>query len=183
MIHSTISEELINLKRVSLHILYADFTKYMKSVKKSLYSLLSWIILPAHRLKHPLPGPQRTQMFVAAYVTSGTGDRWRYSKYGKNLILSPIFSCPQSACSNVLQTFKTRSPRPRPSATFFLKSPRFASTLPIETLLALQRNKEVQVSYVSASSCRLPACCYCTEHWDWGVRAPLVPRSTSQLAV
>lgn len=37
----------------------------------------------------------------------------------KNLILSPIFSCPQFACSNVLQTSKSRSPHPRPSATFF----------------------------------------------------------------
>lgn len=61
-------------------------------------------------------------MFVAAYVKTSAGDRWRYSKYGKNLILSPIFSCPQFACSNVLQTFKTRSPRPHPSVTFLLKS-------------------------------------------------------------
>lgn len=36
------------------------------------------------------------------------------AKYGKNLILSPIFSCPQFACSNVLQTFKTRSPHQVP---------------------------------------------------------------------
>lgn len=55
----------------------------------------------------------------------------------------------------------------------------FATTLPTESLLPLWRNKEAEVSHVSASSSHLPACCYCAEQWDWGVRVPLMQRSVS----
>lgn len=59
---------------------------------------------------------------------------------------------------------------------FFLKpSTYFMTTLPFQSLQPLRRDKEAQVSHVSFS-CHLPMCCYCTEHWDWGVCACVCAR-------
>lgn len=84
---------------------------------------------------------------------------------GETLFISHLLSL-GFASSNVLQT-KTSS-RPRPRATLFFKklSTYFTTTSPIQSLQPLRRDKEAQVSHVSFSSCHLPMCCYCTEHWD-----------------